>query len=87
VARAALELLRRCALRNRSGVQHAHLVAHRERHAQVVSDQDQAPAARGLELPQAGEAFALGERIKRGRRFVGDQELGILSQGGGDTEP
>ena len=68
------------------GVEHVDPVAHRERDAQVVRDQDEAHATRVLDRPEQREDLALGRDVERRRRLVGDQHLRIAGEGGGDAD-
>ena len=73
-------------LEQRARVEHVDAVAHREGDAQVVRDHDQAHATRDLDGLEQREDLALRRHVERRRRLVGDQDLRIAGQGGGDAD-
>ena len=73
-------------LEQRARVEHVDAVAHREGDAQVVRDHDQSHATRDLDGLEQREDLALRGHVERRRRLVGDQDLRIAGQGGGDAD-
>ena len=74
-------------LEQRAGVEHIHPVADRECDAQVVGDEDHAHAARRLGPAEEVEDLGLGRDVERRRRLVGEEQLGISGQCGGEGNP
>ncbi len=79
---------RRCRalLEDGSRVHHKHPVRYRERDAQVVRDQQQRHPPPPLQAPEQLEDLRLGARVERRRRLVGDQQLRIASERGGQRD-
>ena len=65
----------------RAGVHHRHAVAGLGDHAEVVRDQQQRQAEIAAQLLEQREHLRLRHDVERGRRLVGDHDLGIAGQG------
>ena len=74
--RAGEQLVDRRALDDLAGIHHRDLVADFGDHAEIVGDQDDRRAARGLQLAHQIEDLRLQGDVERGGRLVGDQQPG-----------
>jgi hypothetical protein len=68
-------------------IHHDHPLADLGHHAEVVGDQDHRGPRPLLQLQHQVEDLRLDGDVERGRRLVGDQELGVAGQGHGDHHP
>ena len=73
-------------LEHRARVEDVDPAADRERDAQVVRDQDETHPTRLLHAAQQREDLLLRRHVERGRRLVGDQQLGIAGERGRDRD-
>ena len=74
------QFIDRRALDDLAGIHHRDLVADFGDHAEIVGDQDDRGAARGLQLAHQIEDLRLQGDVERGGRLVRDQEPGIAGQ-------
>ena len=70
-----------------AAVHHGDPVGHLGHHAEVVGDQHHARAGVGLQLAHQVEDLRLDRDVERGRRLVGDEQLGLGGQRHGDHHP
>ena len=66
---------------------HQHLVAQGMDDAKVVGDKNHRRTGFRLQTPQQGQNLHLQRRIKRGRGFIGQNEVGLQHQGHRDRHP
>ncbi len=64
-----------------AGVHDGHPVAHLGHDTEVVRDEDDGRAGLVAQVAHQVEDLGLDRHVERGRRFVGDQELGLAGQG------
>ena len=64
--------------------QHGDAVGHVRDHGEVVGDEEQGGAVVAVQLAQQVEHLALAHHVERGRRLVGDHEVGAEHGGDGD---
>ncbi|MNF80808.1 hypothetical protein D3C84_630600 [compost metagenome] len=70
-----------------AGAHHAHPLRDAAHQVQVVTDQQQRHAQALLQRFEQQQDLALHGHVQRGGRLVGDQQLGLASQGHGDHHP
>jgi len=74
------DVLERPALDDLAGVHHGDAVAHAGDDAEVVRDEDDAHPALGLDVPEQVEDLRLDGDVQRGRRLVGEQDVGLAGE-------
>ena len=84
MARAAEEGGDRRLLDLAAGVHHHDALGHLGHHAEVVGDEDDRGAGLALELAHELEDLGLDGDVERGRRLVGDEQLGMAGERHGD---
>ena len=84
--RLVLERIRIAHLDERARVEHVHAVGDRERDTQVVRDQDEPHPARALHRLEQLQDLSLGRHVECRRRLVGDQELRVACERGGEPD-
>ena len=80
MTRIAQHLLGGTLLDEAPGVEHADAVAHLRDHAEVVADEQHRGAKLGLQGLDQIEHLRLDRRVEPGRRFVEDQQRGIVGK-------
>ncbi len=87
VQRLGVELGRAAHFDQGSGVEHVDAIADSESDPQVVRDQDQAHASRGLDALDQRKDLPLRGDVERGGGLVGDQDPRVAGQGRRDRHP
>ena len=87
VQRTREQLPRRCLLHDLSGVHDDHAVGAAGHDPEVVSDQHDRHAELALQSVEQLQDLCLDRDVERGRRLVGDQELGTANECHGDHHP
>ncbi len=81
------DLLGRATLDDLAVLHHADPVGEAPHDAEVVGDEEHAHPLLALQLGQKLEDLRLDRDVERGRRFVGDQQVGPVRQRHGDHHP
>ena len=78
---------RRPLLHDPAGVHDSETVGHSSHDPEVVGDEDQRHVALGLLALQQLEQLRLDRHVERGRRLVGDHDLGVCGEGHCNGDP
>ncbi len=87
VGRRGEQRLDRRALHHLAGVHHRYALRHARDDAEIVGDQQQRQAKLALQRLQQSQDLRLHRDVQSGGRLVGDQQLRLAHQRGGDHHP